>query len=216
MPAMRLSLFLLCILLTRAGAETPASESPRAEPRIAFRGCPRPCSDGFFLLESGFSVRGGGHARRGKADFLFTAAAGVMKNLGPGGAVGGTINLLADDDGSRIGFAPRYRFWLDDRMGIDAFLGILVSGDDNYLEPKFPGVFGGVSFTALDLLSLDLSAEAYRYERETYAPYPTLQTEKGTATGIYVGASGRSYLAPVVPLVLAVLVAATFDGGGWN
>jgi len=161
-----------------------------------------------------FDVARGGYPQD-KEGFVFTADFGLMFNNKSSKAFGGTIHLAADDDGTRFGIGPRYRIWLGPKTAIDLSPRIMFGGSDNSVRRKFPGFSFSASYSLSELLSFDTYFQIIPYEMTNYQyapPGPVIpQIVKDTETGLYLGISGRSYLAPVVPLALAIIIAATFD-----
>ncbi|HEX2897523.1 MAG TPA: hypothetical protein VHP63_05680 [candidate division Zixibacteria bacterium] len=212
-----LVLFLLLALIQSSNSQTADLNKLDCEP--CFRGKPRPNCCSFIILESGlmFDLARGGYPED-KEGFVFTADFGLMFNNKSSKAFGGTIHLAADDDGTRFGIGPRYRIWLGPKTALDLSPRLMFGGSDNSVHRKFPGFSFSASYSLSDLISIDSYFQIIPYELTTtsfYTPPPpgpvVPQKEKGTETGLYLGISGRSYLAPVVPLALAIIIAATFD-----
>jgi len=185
-----------------------------------FRGKPRPECCSFLIFESGLLF---GAAVSGeppdKASFLITADLGLMFNRKNSSALGGSIHLVGDDNGTRFGIGPRYRKWLTRKTALDLSPRLIFGGDDNKVHRRFPGFAFSASLSLIDLISIDsyyqilpYNATYYYYSNPFGPPIPSVV--KDTETGLYFGISGRSYLAPVVPtvaIILAVIVANSLD-----
>ncbi len=186
---------------------------------LCFRGKPRPNCCSFFIFESGmmFDVVRGGYPQD-KDGFIFTADFGVMFNIKNAKAWGGSLHVAADDDGTRFGIGPRYRIWLGPKTALDLSPRLMFGGSDNSVNQLFPGFSFSASYSLSDLISIDSYFQIMPYEMTTYQfttpppPGPLIPTVvKDTETGLYLGISGRSFMAPVVPLAIIIITAATFD-----
>lgn len=183
-----------------------------------FRGKPKPNCCSFFIFESGwmFNLARAGEPQ-GKASFIFTADLGMMFNNNNRKAWGGSFHLAADDDGTRFGIGPRYRSWLSKTVAFDLSPKLMFGGGSNYeVHRRFPGFVMSASITLSDLISFDSYFQIIPYYMTTYnyinpigPPIPSLV--KDTETGLYLGISGRSYLAPVLPIALGIAVAVAFS-----
>jgi hypothetical protein len=154
-----------------------------------------------------------GGKRPGKEDFIFVADFGMMFNRGMNQAWGGSFHLAADDDGSRFGIGPRYRRWFKNNIALDIAPRLMFGGSSNYsVQRKFPGLALSASISVKELVSFDAYYQMLPYRQEVYNPL-TFQTNEidETETGFYFGVTGRSYLSPVIPVALGILVAATWD-----
>lgn len=163
-----------------------------------------------------FDVARGGY-RDDKDGFIFMADFGLMFNTKNSKAWGGTIHLAADDDGSRLGIGPRYRIWTGPSTALDLSPKLLFGGHSNYeVRRKFPGFAFQASYSVGDFFSIDSYFQIIPYDQTIYQ-YPNPigpgipTTVNDTETGLFLGISGRSYLAPLVPLALAIIIASTFD-----
>jgi len=152
------------------------------------------------------------NVRSGKGGGLFVFDFGVMRNLDRQNALGGLLWASGDDDGSRYGLGIRYRRWFNPRVCADLTAGMLFAGVDNYQRPNFPGFVSEASIAVYGLLSLDARFELYRYEPDNVVVLsPNSVDTRGTARALYLGATGRSWGAFVIPVAVAVLVAITLD-----
>lgn len=180
---------------------------------FCFRGNPKPNCCTFLIFEGGFlfsAFRAG--ERSGKEAFLITGDMGVMFNIKNSKAWGGSFHIAADDDGARFGFGPRFRAWYKHNIALDLSPRLMLGGSANYgVRTTFPGFALSASISVKDFVSIDSYFQITPYERILYNQLglnPT--TVKETETGLYLGISGRSYLAPAVPVLLLILVGATW------
>ena len=179
-----------------------------------FRGKPKPDCCSFFIFESGwmFNLGRGGY-REGKATYLFTADLGLMFNNNNRKAWGGSIHLAADDDGTRFGIGPRYRLWLTKSVAFDLSPKIMFGGGANLgVHRTFPGFAMSASISLSDLISFDSYFQIIPYKLTTYDYFnplgqPITSVVKETETGLYLGFTGRSYFAPVLPIALGAAIA---------
>lgn len=127
-------------LASVAGAQPAASDSTRAAPSLrCYRGRPTPACRTFVLTEIGFYqnlatstsaiVRFPGDTVSSRVrDFgdHATIELGLMQNRGTRSAVGGTVLLGADANGTRYGAKLRYRRWLNaDGLSVDLSTGVI-------------------------------------------------------------------------------------------
>jgi len=192
----------------------------RSKPRInytCFRGGPFPECRDFMIFEFGLNSRlTGSSVRKGKGPTAATLDFGYMRNWGAKSALGATLYGAVDADGVRWGIRPRYRLWFAGHTTLDMSAGLLLGGDDSWIDPRYPGFVGSVSLGAADLFALSTMLEINRFEVSHYHP-PTQpsSTEKGTQTVLYGGVTLQSY-AGVVGLcafVLTMFIAAAVWAG---
>ncbi len=196
---------ILSLVLLQSGAK--AEDNSNAGFRI--RGKPLPECSYFTIIETGgyFKIAGTGTSE------MMTGDVGLMFNINKNSAIGGTFGFFSDDDGLTFGVGPRYRKWLDRYTAIDISPRIfLFSTGDRKL--KFPVLALSGSIAFYELFSIDVY---YRFARYTenqglLAPVPTREIEESK---IHLGISGRSYFAPVVPLVLLLGYLIVTGGSGY-
>jgi len=199
------------------GGEIYRCRSKPAINYICFRGRPFPECRDFMIFEFGVKSRlTGSSVRKGKGQTAATLDFGYMRNWGTKSALGATLYGAVDDDGVRWGIRPRYRLWFAGHTTLDLSAGLLLGGDDSWIDPMYPGFVGSVSLGAADLFALSMMLEINRFEVPRYHP-PTQPspTEKGTQTVLYGGVTLQSY-AGVVGLctfVLAMFIAAAVWAG---
>jgi len=192
----------------------------RSKPRInytCFRGGPFPECRDFMIFEFGLNSRlTGSSVRKGKGETSATLDFGYMRNWGAKSALGATLYGAVDDDGVRWGIRPRYRLWFAGHTTLDLSAGLLLGGDDSWVDPKYPGFVGSASIGGADWFALTIMLEINRFEVSRYhGPTQPLSTERGTQTVLCGGATLQSY-AGVVGLcafVLAMFVAAAVGAG---
>lgn len=127
-----------------------------------------------------------------------------MRNFNAHTALGATLIVGADDDGSRIGIKPRYRRWLNRTTSFEVSPGILLSRGNNQFDAEFPGFTGHAGLNVGDWFALTGQMEVIR-----------LQTV-GTDVAWYGGFKLGSYAAPigsVVLLIVAAIAAASIETG---
>jgi len=180
-----------------------------------FYGRPRPRCCSYWVIESSYKTRvSGSLIREDKSDFVLSADLGYMVNLGARASLGGTVYLSGDDDGARLALRPRYRRWLDPEFVLDISPGIIVAGSDNKLDLSMPGFIGTVSIGLANWIALSLQYEAIRV-RGSYltGPWgnPELKSVDGTQSALSFGVTLSHWPAIVSPIVLVVLIGATWD-----
>ncbi len=163
------------------------------------------------ILASGLHAPLVTSARGRDPEFLFTADVGFRTGGAGPDSWGGVFHVAADGNGSRWGIGPRYRRQLDEGIALDATLGILVSGSDNQVAPKYPGGFGSISVLFSGLVSVDLGFDVFAFDTRENFP----DTPSGTAASIYLGGSLQSYLAPAVPIALLVVAMAAMSSSNY-
>ena len=181
--------------------------------RTCFRGDNNPDCCASLILETFYRFRTAG-SELGRFEDNDPAAGlnfGLMKRLGPSTALGGAlyINFV---NGGKVGLVPRFRTWLDPMTPLDIKAGILVTAGDDYHRFQRPGFVGGIGLSLADLISIDLMVEWYRYDQRIWGSSPGVEEwQEVNRTDLYVGVSGRSYVAWVMPVVLAAYHIITFE-----
>ncbi len=141
---------------------------------------------------------------------MITGDLGLMFSNRHNSAIGGSFHLAVDDKGTRLGIGPRYRRWLNDKVALDLSPRLLFAGTDDDVTNRFPGFALSASLSVNELLSVDLYFDILPYERQIYNwPPQNTVTVKDTETGLYLGASGRSWGAlflPVIAIAAAILI----------
>ena len=201
----RIALFLiLSFVLLQSGAQAEDSSNGG----FRFRGKPLPECTFFPIIESGgyFKIAGTGMSE------MITGDVGLMFNINKNSAIGGTFGFFSDDYGLTFGVGPRYRKWLDRYTAIDISPRIFLfrTGDRKL---KFPVLALSGSIAFYELFSIDLYYKFVRYELRAGRTffYPV----RGTESSLHIGITGRSYLAPVMPLVLLLGYLIVIGGSGY-
>lgn len=169
--------------------------------QACFRGQPKPRCGGFWIVE--FT----GGARLNQQNSLSTGGSpvyaawslGYMQNLGPRSALGAALKVSADDDGSFYGPVLRYRRWLDSSWSLDLSPGLLLGGNRNLSQPRFPSVTADAVLNWGDRVGLLVGVDAIR--------------DAGGATSWegHAGLRFGTWLAPLATLGLAILAGATYN-----
>lgn len=205
-----LGLVLLFCVSTQAQTD---STDVNNECSICFRGKPSPRCCTFLIFESGYltGVSRSGHPADKEAG-LVTGDLGLMFNLKGAKAIGGSIHISADDDGTTLGLGPRYRTWLSRTVSLDISPRIMFGGEANRnVKKKFPGFSVSAALSINDIISFDSYFQVIPYDQQVYAQgNMILNTVSETETGIFLGVSGRSFLAPVLPILAFVTLATAF------
>jgi hypothetical protein len=183
---------------------------------FCFRGKPSPKCCSFLIFESGMlGSKSSQGAPKGAKDYLFTGDIGLMFNRSGKSALGGSFHLAGDEDGLRFGLGPRYRKWISHKIGFDISPRLMFGGSNNQVHRRFPGFSLSASISFMDLISLDGYYHVLPYEEDLWdysnPESPFARSVKDTETRMYIGWSGRSYLAPVVASVFLMLVALSSD-----
>ncbi len=171
-----------------------------ANAQHCFRGKPLPQCKTFWITEFGYSHR---LDRQSNADFYFTWEPGLMRNVGRQTALGATLFLGADEDGHRFGLKPRYRRWLNNSVSFDLGAGVLLGGENNFFNHRFPGLTSHVGLSFGDWLALTGHLEIFRFENRRFGIKETdFAWYVGAKLGSYPGLIG-SAAAPIVYLLLS-------------
>lgn len=166
---------------------------------FAFRGSANQCQS-YMIFEFGMLSRVSESGASPEHKFLIPIDIGFMKNVSPKCAVGGSLHTASDDDFTRVGFRPRVKLWTGKRSGWDFSLGPILSSGVTYRgKIKSPGLVSGISYSIGELISIDLYYESYRL------------TAGDRHSALYLGATGRSYMALVTPAI--ILVGIALSGG---
>jgi hypothetical protein len=180
---------LVCVLLFTAVAQASAQTG------FAFRGSADRCKS-YLILEAGWLSRVSQSGVSARSSFLIPMDIGLMKNISPKCALGGSLHVAINDSYGRIGFRPRLKLWTGKRSGFDFSLGATFTSRTSwYGAIKSPIVISEISYSLAELLSIDVYCESYRLK------------DGGHHTALYLGATGRSYVTLVAPVVFLVAMA---------
>jgi hypothetical protein len=196
---------LFCVQTSVAENET---DQPSTRKSFSFRGAPQKSVDMFlisevgvasryFILQPGFNDHLAGH---------ITWELGLMKNILPKHAVGGTIYASYDDTYEQailLGLKARYRFWLTERFHLDIGSGMLLSENrpslfSNRLKQRriYPSFIGHIGIGVADWVSLRWAVQKVR---------DTEQHVKDTYYGITVGGPYLGLIAMPISLALIMI-----------
>ena len=206
-PLRRAPCFARCLpaVLLLLCAQAPAWSQEPAQHGFTFRGAPRSVTRGFMITEFGLATLMKSRTGNFSASHA-TWDVGYMRNLGARTALGGTLFLSTDDhfdEAYFIGLKPRFRYWVWDRLHIDASVGMLltaVGGDA--LSFDCPTVVGHAGIGYSDWGSIVLQYEEVKYSWSFgYTPetYHEHNWYLGLVTGSYIGAIAG-------PLALAAII----------
>lgn len=206
-------------LATVAGAQSTARDSTREVPALrCYRGRPAPACHTFVITELGFYqklatstspvVRFPGDTVSSRVpDFgdHATIELGMMQNRGTKSAVGGTVLLGADGNGTRYGAKLRYRRWLTtDGLSADLSAGV-ISGTFRELN-RAP-----ILTTDIALNFSDYGAIIARMEMA--------HTQGRTPTALFGGArlgSKPGLIATVLAALASLLAVIAFASWTWD
>ena len=139
-----------------------------------------------------------------------------MFNSKKSSAIGGSFHIAADANGSRYGFGPRYHKWLAKGVALDLSPRVLFAGMDNKVKNRYPGFAFSASLSIYELLSINAYFDIIRYEQQIFTGIFTTETVKKTQTGLYLGASGRSWGALILTTVSIIALAVAIGGSGYG
>ena len=203
-----LSIFLVIAILAVA---VPAYGQDNTEGNgcgFCIRGRPKEKCCSFLIYESGLLSRISGSGQPSSlSKLLITTDLGLMFNRSNSSAIGASFHLAADHDYYRFGIGLRYRKWLTKKSALDLSPRLLIAGNARIRTFRFPGFAFSASYSIYELLSIDAYFDIIRYEKKIYSasiPYET--TVNKTQTGLYLGASGRSWAVLALPIVFIVAI----------
>jgi hypothetical protein len=175
---------------------TVGKPSEKGKPFL--RGQPMPEADVFPLVQSGVLVRVDDHP--GESMTHTWLDAGVMKNLSPRFALGGTLGIATDYDYTRIALKPRLRTWLGKGLAIDIAPGIFfpsvgtIFNNSPDLKHGSAGFTGELAVTKSDWVSVTYMVESIETDTWHIPPdypetpaYTTSKTETSHYLGVKVG-----------------------------
>lgn len=153
------------------------------------------------------------------SEFL-TFDLGLIRRITQKDAIGATISILNTDEYSRFGIRSRYRRWLDKQLSLDLTAGVVLGGDESHNTNIGSGLIASASLGIRDLIAFDLLLIRAKYttRNEIYdrvGTPPRIETDSFSETNIYLGITGRSYMAAVAAALwatAALVAAASFSG----
>jgi hypothetical protein len=167
-----------------------------------FRGRPLPDMKFFPLAQAGLLVR-----VNGVSENPAWCDVGVMVNVSPKIALGGTLGLVSDFSYTRFVIKPRLRTWLGKGFALDVAPGIFFpSGGSVHGSTGFTGE---VALVKSDWVSLTYMVEAINSQTQyyyAYGPYP-LYTTSETEVSHFIGvkAGGGIGLAGAAVMILGLI-----------
>ena len=169
--------------------------------QVCFRGQPKPRCEGFWIVEftAGARLNQKNSFGPGQSPVYAAWSLGYMQNLGPRSALGAAFKVSADDDGSFYGPVLRYRQWLDSSWSLDLAPGLLLGGNRNLSQPRFPSLTADAALNWGDRVGVLVGLDAIR---------------DGSGKTSWEGHAGLrlgTWLAPIATLGLAVLAGATYN-----
>lgn len=203
---------------------TPAPGQIQPTGGFCWRGRPAPDCNAFLVAEgkvymplggsrySRTSYRGGTTTQSLELTWYVAWELGVMANMNENNALGATVLLGGDANGSRLGLKGRYRHWLDRATALDVGAGILRAGRSvprenapgNDHVPAV-GLTGNASLGFTEWASVGVQADVLF---SSGADEPATAWYLGTRLG-----TRPALVATAAPLVLAA-VAFLFVGSG--
>lgn len=171
-----------------------------------FRGRPLPECESFWITELTWNQRLNDSPDPEKAGFYFVWELGRMANRDERTALGWTVHLGADDNGTRLGARVRARRWLGRRTSLELAPGVVAAASDNILDVRIPGLTAQGSLNLADVGALVVQVELLRYTvgepfRERVRP----RGAEGVDVAWYVGARAGSHAGLAATSALAVV-----------
>ncbi len=164
---------------------------------FVFRGGPADSCKSFALFETGVVYRAVGSATYGYSNrTMLMVDLGYMRNISNRWALGGSGHVNLNGDGAKVGLRGRARYWFTPKVGLDLMSGVIVYGNYDHEKMNGPGLTLGLSLTFEELLSFDAYLESIPIEDHAFrrdGVQPELYYYKAQRTGLYLGATGRSY-----------------------
>ncbi len=119
--------------------------------------------------------------------FLFSWELGLMKNITPRYALGGTFYTAVDDEGSRVGIKARIRRWLSRELSIDLAPGILIAKISGDYE-RYPAFTGHIGFNYTPMLSVVTQLEIIPFKANLFDPVSqSFRRFRGNEVSWFVG-----------------------------
>jgi hypothetical protein len=162
--------------LAIASAET----TPRSSSALCYRARPSPDCSVFFLTNAGLYVKPRSNDStpwRGIVDW------GVMVNVSPRDAVGGSWFVTLDENDVTTGPEVRYRRW----FGRDESLDVAVGTPLNRGQVEIGSVLGLVKYNSAHWCGIAVRPEYVRRRAYDYSQYPNVTRYTVTSTRVYGG-----------------------------
>lgn len=203
---------LVVALLALAATQPSVAGSEESQPlnhkSFSLRGAPQETVSTFLISEVGVASRyfvTSGAFKQHPASHI-TWELGLMRNILPKHAVGGTFYASYDDSFDKaflVGLKARYRYWLTEKFHVDVGSGMLIAenrpklfyyrDDDTRIYPSF---IGHIGIGMADWISFRLAIQKVR---------DTERQVKDTYYGITVGGPYLGLIAMPVSLALAMI-----------
>ena len=170
---------------------------------FCFRGKPKGKCCSFLIFESGFlRRRAESGIARGKEDWLITADLGLMFNNKGSSAIGGSFHIAIYNNVKHFGLGPRYRKWLGKGRALDLSPRLLIAGTGN---GSYPGFAFSAALAVNEWFSIDAYLDIVPYERQNYLGPSNFETVKENQTVLYLGASGRGWVALITSTIIIMV-----------
>ena len=171
---------------------------------FCFRGKPKGKCCSFLIFETGFLYKRIAESgiRRGTDDLLFTVNLGLMFNNKGSSALGGLFHMSAYSGVKNFGFGPRYRKWLGKGVALDLSPLLLIAGTGN---GSYPGFAFSAALAVHEWFSIDAYLDILPYERQNYLGPSNFETVRETQTTLYLGASGRGWVALITSTIIIMV-----------
>lgn len=182
---------------------------------LTWRGAPLSKTRSFLITEFGYGLRISKCPTPPAGDdrnFHLEWELGLMKNVRPNWAIGGTGYFSADDEGGRAALKARVRRWISPRVGLDFSAGPVIKtfGD---LRTYSPGVTVGILLMNEDIVGLALNYELVPYKYIEIQPNDALKQIKGSSRGFYggvrIGSQVGTAIGAAVPVAVLIWVLST-------
>ncbi len=198
-----LSIFVILALIFLAVPVNGQNSTGNEGCNFCFRGKPKGKCCSFLILESGFLQRVSGSGQpSNKSRFLLTADLGLMLNKKSTSAIGGSFHIAIDEFGIRLGLGPRYRKWMGKVVALDLSPRLLIAGTGN---GSYPGFAFSAALAVNEWFSIDAYLDIVPYERQNYLGPSNFETVKENQTALYLGASGRGWVALITSTIIIMV-----------
>jgi len=175
-----------------------------------FRGKPLPQCQSFWITEIGLGFKLNRQQDNQYETTRLSVDFGLMKNVSPRDAWGGTLFASTEDERAQMGLRLRYRRWLSATSALDLSPGLLLIGGGGI---DYPGFIGSASLSLWDWIVFSLQIEMVK-QRGGWYSFTGWEPASVSRTSFYAGASLGSYggiVGTVGFMVLILLVALTWN-----
>lgn len=179
--------------------------------QTCFRGKRIDSCSTFLVTEFGYASRLNEAPDVTKGNFLFIWKFGLMANLDERSALGGALQLGADDNGTRLAVKARYRRWLGSAASLEVAPGLILTGSDNHFHLSLPGFTGEIGLNAADLFGMFLMVEVIKME--PLPNFPDIEPV-GTDVAWYGGIKLGSYAGIIAAIAFPVAVGISLSSSG--